>query len=118
MKKNYKLLKPLPAWYIGTYFQQDEKGDYCPVPWEYPKFSQVQMDNNPDWFEEVKETEKPKRKAPAYLVNVDKSDWGITSNIYSSLEEAIKAYDDWGYEVVWPALPDSEGYYPGPEEKS
>jgi len=46
----------------------------------------------------------------------DKSHWGVSEGVFSSLEEAKKNYEN-GFGVEWPALPDSEGYYPGPKRR-
>ena len=71
------------------------------------------VEDNPAWFEEIKDPEKPKRMAPAYFLNSN-NEWDITGTLFYNAENAKIAV---GIRFIsWPALPDSEGYYPGPKK--
>ena len=195
--KKYRLLKDLPGWSIGSIFSENSEEKYCPVPCGYPNFHASQIENNPDWFEEVKcppeipkdqawvvpstkyrnkewspnryfipsefnfsknhwegtntifgileglrygannrvpyfknkyafqamtskdeweeyvEPEKPKRLAPAYFYYTNDNDISVSQWLFASKEEAIARL---GRNFKgWPALPDSDGFYPGPK---
>ena len=112
--KKYRLLKDLPGWSKGKIFsQEDTFGPYTldGMQLGYPAFSDNQVENSPEWFEEVKEPEKPKRKAPAYVWIGD--DWTIYG-LYTSEQEAKDDTRSFK-KMEWPALPDSDGFYPGPK---
>ncbi len=87
------------------------------VPYFKNKYDFQAMTSKDEW-EEYIEPEKPKRKAPAYFkaptIYVP-SGVGVSTSLFSSKEEAKDYMPDTFLD--WPALPDSEGYYPGPKEK-
>lgn len=74
------------------------------------------VENNPDWFEEVLD-EQPKgpRKAFAYVWGESKAFWRLSDRVYMSKSEA--EFLNSGHNpscIQWPAVPDPDGFYPGP----
>ena len=67
------------------------------------------MDQKEFWKEYV----EPKRKAPAYRSYFDGTSTGLSTQLFESAEDALKAIGS--YFISWPALPDSDGFYPGPK---
>jgi len=128
--RRFKLLKDIPSFLshgvkdikAGEVFEliaEDEPTPFIRSSDYHEHFYLNTIKKYPEWFEELKEPEKPKEKERAYyyLLHIeDKSHWGVSEGVFSSLEEAKKNYEN-GFGVEWPALPDSEGYYPGPKRR-
>ena len=73
-------------------------------------FKQQMRENHEYWQKPAKEV---RRKAPAYVFSEQFEDWDTSLNLYcSSLEAEENLGDDF---ISWPALPDKDGYYPGPQ---
>jgi len=110
--ERYQILADLPGIQIGTIFERVEGESYYKPMGDlvYPRFHRSQVENNPSWWCEIK---KPKRMAPAYLSYYDDKSIQLSNAIFSSEEEALRMFGS--NFKGWPALPDSEGYYPGPQ---
>lgn len=67
--------------------------------------------NKNSWMVVREEPKKPKRKAPAYVWIGD--DW-TTYGLYASEQEAKDDTRSFR-KMEWPALHDSDGFYPGPK---
>lgn len=169
--KRYRLLKDCPSYMFsllsglpstisaGTIAEPYTSSAYFVGGFVMPKGF---VENNPDWFEEVKEEPKGvfdgieryqetsgqlaericggmtasealkqnsvgfkpqgdqvRRKARAYRWPLGRKDeWGVTNTLWSEHEAKFQrrcsASDD-THAYEWPALPDKDGYYPGPK---
>lgn len=137
------LFNGLPKFVVipaGTIFEYRDTAHYHNYRAEFGGVSiylnPCAVEPNSIWFEEVKEEYKgmtateaikhinnsvefkpqgnqPRRKAPAYI-RLGGGDWEVSCCMYDSYEAARRDYEI--EEVVgWPALPDKDGYYPGPK---
>jgi len=109
MSKKYRLMKDLPDAKAGTVLTKEDKPNglymYCgpfdgtdPDSW----YSEEVVENNPDWFQEIKEPEPPKeweivaligkdsksiyRKKDGMWLNERSNGWGDSGESYGKLE--------------------------------
>ena len=103
---------------IGQAKTLEEKDDI------FREYIQKQLqDIKPETLERMIKKHQPKRKAPAYVWNrKDMSDWHYTGCFNSENDAKIALYrypyDETPFKYIgvqWPALPDKDGYYPGPK---
>lgn len=86
-----------------------------PIPYFKNKYDFETMTCQEEW-EEYVAPEKPKRLAPAYFYYTNDNDISVSQWLFASKEEAIARL---GRNFKgWPALPDSDGFYPGPKVQS
>ena len=70
--------------------------------------------NSDDWV--IYDSSKyPKLLAPAVYQDYPKRSFKITDKLFSSLEEAKEYCKCDGYRLIWPAVPNKDGFYEVPE---
>lgn len=125
MMKKYILLKDSHPYKAGDIFESKTTAfayKYFLVNSELPVsiFADF-VETSPEWFEEVQEPKNPKRKAPAYIFERNNpQNFRLSTGLFSCEAEAFNEIflgisDCSSTTFEWPALPDSEGYYPGPK---
>jgi len=97
-------------WISGEYIHLP---DNCIVDKEGEELENLDVFFGHVEFELYEKPKKPKLSAPAFVKGFNSSHWLLTEALYTSLEEAkIDCVLD---VVIWPAIPNKDGYYEVPE---